>query len=171
MKTQSYFLPTVDVELSEVWSKNAHGDEVVDKVRSAMLVVKQNLFNGFLDTNQRVQELKKASKLNKKLDSVKRNLKEKLTISYNNFESLAQEKTHLQQYVDASSKTLKDYTSEYDLGRRSLLDMLSIHQEYNTALTTNATAKYDMTQAYYQILAYEGTLLDKLGLTLKLNAN
>jgi adhesin transport system outer membrane protein len=161
---KSKYVPSVDVELSEVWSKNAHGTEVVDKTRSAMVVVKQNLFNGFADKNQRVKELKKVKLLNEKLTQTKRDLIEKLSISYNNFLSLNEEKRYLNSYIDASKKTMDDYNNEYDLGRRSLLDILSINQEYNTALNSAVKAKYDSINAYYEILTYEGSLLEKMDL-------
>lgn len=171
-RAESPFYPRIDVKLESYWNKNIHGvardaptpsayEE--DSGYNALLYVKYNIFNGFAD--KATKEAAQHRLLNKKstLADAKRYIQAYTEIAWQTFESTKEQLIHLDNTVEASSQTVSDYFKEHELGRRSIIDLLNIELEYNSARNRKATAEYDRLIAYYQILAYTGNILNEMG--------
>lgn len=66
---------------------------------------------------------------------------------------------HLNAYKDFSLKTLTLYSKEYDLGRRSLLDLLSAQNDFIGSKAQIINTEYSRLYAKYRILDALGTLV------------
>src|SRR6202000_137054 len=68
----------------------------------------------------------------------------------------------LTRQLDADRKAIAAYRKEYELGQRSLIDLLNAENQYVTAAVSLTSARGVIVFADYQLLAATGTLLDYL---------
>jgi adhesin transport system outer membrane protein len=65
----------------------------------------------------------------------------------------------LQRQVESDRKVISAYTKEYELGQRSLIDLLNAHNQYFTGLVGFESARGVGVYGDYQLLAFIGKLL------------
>jgi len=159
-QTQKDFYPKIDLELAQSYNdadKLNRFNQPDDRF-SARLVLSYNLFRGGADKAAAQREI---SKINQEIE-IKRDLKrqviEGLDLSWNAYEMIAQQLIDLKDYSRFSEKTLELYKEEYDLGRRSLLDLLSAQNDVINSRSQIIIAEYDHLLAKYRILDAMGLL-------------
>ena len=154
------YYPTIDLEVSQTYNdvetRNAF-DNPDDRFK-ARIVMNYNLFNGGAD-QATVQ--KDISKINQEIE-IKRDLKrqviEGLDLSWSAYKMVGLQLKDLREYSKFSEKTLELYKEEYDLGRRSLLDLLSSQNDVINSRSQIITAEYEQMFAKYRILDAMGLL-------------
>jgi outer membrane protein, adhesin transport system len=160
-QNQKDFYPTLDLEISQNFNDNDNAlnafDNPDDRFR-ARLVLNYNLFRGGADS---AMYQKNISKINQEIE-IKRDLKrqviEGLDLSWNAYEMIGLQLEDLREYRGYSEKTLELFKAEYDLGRRSLLDLLSAQNDVINARSQIITAEYDQLFAKFRILDAMGLL-------------
>ena len=159
-QTQKDFYPKLDLELAQNYNDadDRNSFNQPDDRFSARLVLSYNLFRGGADNAAAQREI---SKINQEID-IKRDLKrqviEGLDLSWNAYEMIAMQLKDLKDYSRFSEKTLELYKEEYDLGRRSLLDLLSAQNDVINSRSQIIIAEYDHLLAKYRILDAMGLL-------------
>ena len=160
--TRSAFLPEVDVELSRSYSEDAgayNGEE--DQTR-AMATVSFNLFNGFADKAAYEKGSISLRQERLRLEELRREVKEALHLAWSSYVKLSEQLKHLENYKEYSLKTLTLYSKEYDLGRRSLLDLLAAQSDYIGAKSQIINTEYDILLARYRVLDAMGVTVVSL---------
>ncbi|MGE3613554.1 MAG: TolC family protein, partial [Sulfurimonas sp.] len=79
--------------------------------------------------------------------------------SWTSHEKLGEQLKYLNEYKKFSLQTLTLYSKEYDLGRRSLLDLLSAQNDFIGAKAQIITSEYSLLFSKYRILDAMGTLV------------
>jgi len=155
------FYPKIDLEVSQFFNdqnKAFTGFDVPDDRFRARLVLNYNIFRGGSDS---ATAQKNISKINQEIE-IKRDLKrqviEGLDLSWNSYTMTALQLKDLREYKSFSEKTLELYKSEYDLGRRSLLDLLTAQNDVINSRSQIITAEYAYLSAKYRILDALGLL-------------
>ena len=168
------YYPTVDLEVSQTYndqSENPTGFEQPDDRFKARIVMNYNIFRGGADSAKVQQDV---SKINQEIEykrELKRQVIEGLDLSWNSYKMIAIQLIDLKEYSAFSEKTLELYKEEYDLGRRSLLDLLSAQNDVINSRSQIITAEYDQLFAKYRVLDAMGLLpLAILGDTKELTA-
>jgi adhesin transport system outer membrane protein len=154
------YYPKIDLEVSQTYNdveqRNAF-DSPDDRFK-ARIVLNYNIFNGGADSATVQKDI---SKINQEID-IKRDLKrqviEGLDLSWNAYTMIGTQLKDLREYSKFSEKTLELYKEEYDLGRRSLLDLLSAQNDVINSRSQIITAEYDRLFAQYRILDAMGLL-------------
>lgn len=157
-KRAAYY-PKIDIELSQTMNSNLSGIPGEDDRFRAMAFLSYNLFNGFSDKSA-IQ--KSVSQIHQEVESkndLRRQVIEGLNLSWAANEKLGDQLEHLKNYKKFSLKTLTLYAKEYDLGRRSLLDLLSAQNDFIGAKQQIINTEYSMLFAKYRILDAMGTLV------------
>jgi adhesin transport system outer membrane protein len=67
------------------------------------------------------------------------------------------------QHVDSSVRSRDAYQQQFNLGQRTLLDLLDSENEVFAARTSYVNAEFDQLFAMYRILNSMGLLLESLG--------
>ena len=159
---KSPFYPSLDIEISQSMNKNLSGTEGEYNTFSAMAYLTYNFFNGFADE----AELQKSiSSIHQEVESkniLRREVIEGLKLAWAANEKLGAQLEHLKDYKKFSQKTLTLYAKEYDLGRRSLLDLLSAQNDYIGSKSQIINTEYSMLYAKYRILDALGTLVQSI---------
>jgi adhesin transport system outer membrane protein len=83
---------------------------------------------------------------------------ERLNYSWAAKKRIAEQLNYLKQHRDFTKKTLEAYNEEFRLGRRTLLDVLDVENEYYTSRKAYVTALYDEQLAEYRVIENVGNL-------------
>lgn len=130
----------------------------------AELVVSWNLFNGGSDRAREKQTIEKKSLAFDLREKACRDTRQTLLIAYNDVVRLKEQSTHYARQVALLEKTRDAYRDQFNVGQRTLLDLLDTENELLTARRSNVNADTDLTLAYLRTYAGMGTLLEYLGL-------
>lgn len=159
---KSPFYPSLDLEVSQNMNKNLSGIEgKYDNLR-AMVYLRYNLFNGFADKAELQKSISSIHQEVETKNRLRREVIEGLNLSWAANEKLNTQLEHLNEYKKFSLKTLTLYSKEYDLGRRSLLDLLSAQNDFIAAKAQIINTEYSMLFAKYRILDAMGTLVSRV---------
>jgi len=156
---KSVYFPKVDIEISQNMNKNLAGVIGDDNRLRAMAYLKYNLFNGFSDKANIQKSISRVHQEVESKNDLRRQVLEGLNLSWAANEKLGDKLEHLNEYKKFALKTLTLYSKEYDLGRRSLLDLLSAQNDYIAAKQQIIDTEYSMLFAKYRILDAMGTLV------------
>ncbi len=156
------YYPTVDFELSQNFNdanKLPNGFDQPDDRFRARILLNYNLFRGGAD---RAETQKQISKIHQEVETkrtLKRQVIEGLNLSWNAYEMIGAQLYDLRDYKMYSEQTLALYKEEYDLGQRSLLDLLQSQSDVINARMQLVNAEYDLKFAKYRILDAMGLLI------------
>lgn len=158
-RSKAPFYPQIDIEVSQTMNKNLSGVEGKDDRFRAMAFLKYNFFNGFSDQAELQKSVSEVHREIETKNSLRREVIEGLNLSWAANEKLGDQLDHLRAYEKFALKTLTLYAKEYDLGRRSLLDLLSAQNDFIGAKSQIINTEYSMLYAKYRILDAMGTLV------------
>jgi len=158
-ESKSKYYPKLDLELSGNYNDNFSEFQGEDDRVQGMVVLSYNLFNGGADEASRRNKLSQLSQEVEVTNDLKRQVTEGTDLSWSAYELALDQMPFLKDYKAQSAETLKLYSKEYDLGERSLLDLLSAENDLKRAKDESATAKYSLLLSKYRIL-------DAMGLTM-----
>ncbi len=131
---------------------------------TAEFVLTWNLFNGGGD-KARVQEAANQVNYAKDLrDKTCRDVRQTLSIAYNDTKKLTDQLGFLDQHQLSIEKARDAYRQQFDIGQRSLLDLLDTENELFQAKRAFANAEADLFLAYARTHAGMGRLHATLGL-------
>ena len=155
------FYPKIDLEVSQTFNdqdKANTGFNSPDDRFRVQLVLNYNLFKGGADSANAQKLISQLSQEVEKKRDLKRQVIEGLDLSWNSYEMIQEQLKDLRAYKKFSEETLELYKEEYDLGRRSLLDLLSSQNDTINARSQIITAEYALLSAKYRILDAMGLL-------------
>lgn len=132
---------------------------------TAEVVLSWNLFDGGSD-RARVQQAADLLNLAKdQRDKACRDIRQTLSIAFNDTRKLTEQLTYLDQHQLSIEKARDAYRQQFDIGQRSLLDLLDTENELFQAKRAFTNSEYDLLLAYARTHAGMGTLYSALGLT------
>ena len=122
------------------------------------------LFDGGIN-RAKVQEMtRRASEARFLLSQRQREAEEDVRTAWNRWDTEKKRLVDLERQGQVSDALLVSYREQFNVGRRSLLDVLdSQNTRYNTQIRSE-TARFSEIFAQYQILAADNKLLDTLGI-------
>jgi len=137
-----------------------HGQEGVIELRGTY-----NIFRGGSDLaaeRAAVQRMNQADDLRLKACV---DLRQIASIAFNDVSNLGEKLDTLRAHKTAAASVVTAYRDQFDIGRRSLLDVLDSENEAFQAERALVQGEYDLAVARYRTLATMGTLLPALGVS------
>lgn len=156
------FLPKVELRASQNNGNNVSGIQGREFDRVIELVATYNLFNGGSDSAAKSQFRERLSFARDNRDKICRNLRQDLSVAYNDIKQLTEKLSYLNQHQLSISKAREAYKAQFDIGQRTLLDLLDTENEYFQAKRNYTTAKHDLAIARAKTLHNTGSLLTEL---------
>ncbi|MGH8119295.1 MAG: TolC family protein, partial [Gammaproteobacteria bacterium] len=95
---------------------------------------------------------------------------ESMRLAWASYETVSSQLEFFSQHRDAAIKTHEAYQQQFNIGQRTLLDLLDSANEMFTAKSDYSNAHYDQMIAMYRILAAIGTLNSHLQVALPAEA-
>jgi len=165
------YYPWVDLELKQSYFDNDadsfSGSALRDEVdqTTIMVVASWNLYNGGADDALVEKSAARMFEESDRMLNDKRLVSERLRLSWAAKERIAEQLIYLKQHRDFSKKTHETYNEEFSLGRRTLLDVLDVKNEYFLSRKAYITAQYDQTLAKYRVIENVGNLPSMVSFT------
>ena len=164
--TDSSYFPTLDIEIDQSWRNNADGQLGTHEDTTAMLRLRYNLFRGGSDKARSRESAYRTEESRAQRDRMLRNVEETLRLAWSAHEFIGEQKQYLRKHEDSSKKTVKAYREQFNIGKRTLLDLLDSENELYQASRSLTTAIYQEAFSRYRIVAATGELLEKLEIIL-----
>lgn len=133
------------------------GNESVVEVR-----LNYNLYNGGSHRAAERAALSRIYEAGDIRDTECLNLRQDVQIAHNDVFNILRKLDTLENHRESSLETVSAYRQQYNIGRRSLLDVLDSENESFQASRAYTHARYDMLVAEFRTLHGMGTLLDVL---------
>ena len=135
------------------------GDRVNNVVEA---VVTYNLFNGFSDVYRNRQFAERKNTALDQREKACRDMRQTLSIAYNDTGRLTDQLSFINIQVSLVEKTRDAYRDQFNIGQRSLLDLLDTQNELFNAQRAQVNADADINLAYLRSYASMGVLLEHL---------
>ncbi|MCF8149307.1 MAG: TolC family outer membrane protein [Sulfuritalea sp.] len=161
---RSAFLPKLDLRMRSENSGNYQGAGGGRENNVAEIVLSYNLFNGGADTARKQVFAERKNLALDLRDKSCRDIRQTLSIAYNDVLRLRAQLTNLGLQVSSIEKTREAYKAQFNIGQRSLLDLLDTENELLNARRTEVNADVDLALAYLRTQAGIGRLLEFLDL-------
>lgn len=158
------YSPKLDFRARTDQTRNYLGDSGQRDYKVAELVVSWNLFNGGSDRAREKQTIEKKNLAFDMREKACRDTRQTLLIAYNDALRLKEQSAHHARQVSMLEKTRDAYRDQFNVGQRTLLDLLDTENELLSARRSAVNADSDLTLAYLRTYAGMGTLLQHLGL-------
>lgn len=162
---KSVYQPRVDLRLRQDHSTNLSGYAGPSNTRAAEVVMNWNLFNGMSDKQQVRQYAELLNEARDVRDKTCRDVRQTTTIAYNDTRKLSEQIGYLEQHRLSIEKARDAYRKQFDIGQRSLLDLLDTENELFQAKRAYANAEFDLKVATVRTLSGAGVLLSSLGIS------
>jgi adhesin transport system outer membrane protein len=159
------YAPRIDFRLRRDQGRNVDGLPGNTNANVAEVVLNWNLFNGFSDRARERQFAEQANVARDTRDKTCRDLRQTTLIAYNDVVKLREQLDYLLLHESSLTKALVAYRLQFQIGQRSLLDLLDTENERYQARRAVVNARADLIIAYMRLHAGIGTLLQALDLS------
>lgn len=161
---ESLLQPRVEFRARTGRGHNFNGLEGRRGDSGAEVVLNWNLFDGGADRARVRQQSALLSQAGDLRDKACRDTTQVAAIAYNDMGRLREQIALLQANTDAIERARQAYRQQFDIGQRSLLDLLNAENEAYTAQRALANAQFDRALATARTHAAMGQLTQQLGL-------
>ena len=159
---RSSFLPKVHAELSTSYEDQVESLETYEHNNQAMLRMRWNLFNGGSDIAARKAASARKMQVASQRDDQRDIVIEETRITWAELESARKQVVSFGDSANFNQKTLDSYMKQFNVGQRTLLDVLDARNEYFQSSGLLATARANEVIAVGRLLALSGKLTDSL---------
>ncbi|MDD5052919.1 MAG: TolC family outer membrane protein [Sulfuricurvum sp.] len=156
------YYPKIDAFARQSWGNNLGGLEGQDDRTKLGISLSYNLYRGGADESQIQKNLSRIYQENENKRETVRKLDEQGELSWSAKTYLSEQLAQLKRYEETSAKTLELYQKEYDLGRRTLLDLLVAQNDNVAAQSQIVRAENDLLFAHYRILDAMGSMVENV---------
>jgi outer membrane protein, adhesin transport system len=157
------FSPRLDLQARKNLGSSSDGRDSTNAADVLELTMNFNLFNGFSDQNVVRQTAQKLNGAHDARDKSCVDTRQIVVIAYNDIKQLQEQIIYRNQHKAAIENAREAYRKQFDIGQRTLLDLLDTENEYFQTKRSLATAEYDLQTAYVRTYAGQGELLNKIG--------
>ncbi len=128
------------------------------------LELRFNLYNGGRDRASIRRALQEVNVAKDQRDQACINIRQSVQVAFNDTRKVAEQLPILNQHRLASDRVSTAYKQQFDIGQRSLLDVLDTENEFFQASRAWVNARYDLNVANARTLASMGRLIEALNL-------
>lgn len=165
-QTKSTFYPQFHVEVERDLNDDIDGVEGQEDDLKIMLRMRYNLFNGHSDLARKQQFAHLVEKAKEIRNNTNRQVTQETRLAWVAYEAVRDQIPMLEDYVSDSQHTKDAYIKQFDLGRRTLLDILNTENEMIEARRLLASSKLDLLFNEYRLFHAMGGLLPRVGMGL-----
>lgn len=164
--TKALFLPRFDIELEGTEANDINGVDGRDTDLQALLVMRYNLYNGGSDSARQRSAVFERSRVQSVLDQVRRLVAEEMKFSWNDMVTSRKRVDTLESVLASNIQVRDAYLEQFELGQRSLLDLLDSENELFIARNNLVNERYVALFNSYRVLTSMGKLLPSINVTI-----
>ena len=155
---KSAYLPRVDFRLRQSYDRNQSGFLGNYNDTSAQIVLNYNLYRGGADQARELQAARAVAQAMDLQEKACRDTRQTVMIAFNDVKKIDEQLGYLDQHRLSTEKSREAYRQQFDIGQRTLLDLLDTQNEYFEASRSYANARYDFNIAEARTMAGLGGL-------------
>lgn len=160
--TESVMLPTVDLEMQTRSTNNLDGSDTFLQDHRAMLALNWNLFNGGIDTHDILAAKARISEADANLKDTSDDIIRQAATAWSEHETSLNAIDKHMEALQYSMESRDMYMMQFNVGQRSLLDVLdSINEVFSNSVLLE-TSQSNLTFSLYKFFALEGNLINSL---------
>ncbi len=159
------FQPRVEARIRGGVGHNYDGQPLQRRDATAEVVLNWNIFNGGTDSARERQYAHLLNEAENIRDKACNDVRQTVAIAFNDVRKLNEQLGYLDRNVVSIGKARDAYRQQFDIGQRSLLDLLNSENELYTARRAYVMAEEDLAIAVVRTYAGMGQLVQGLGLT------
>lgn len=129
------------------------------------LALTYNLYNGGSDRAAIRSALEQVNEARELRNDACIDVRQTAQIAYNDHRRLLEQRASLQQHKDSIDNVRKAYAEQFEIGQRTLLDMLDAENEYFEASRALVNARHDTMISRARTLSSMGILLEAMGIS------
>ena len=160
--TTGAFLPNASLELRHLRGADSITYSGYRTEESAKVVLSWDIFRGFQDSWKRVETAERMIESTQREARLQRDAFESIDKAWNARTITNDRIAALSRELDAARKVVNAYTKEYELGQRTLIDLLNAENSLFNTYVSLISARGVAVFADYQLLAAMGKLLEYL---------
>ena len=160
---ESKYLPRLDLQARKNLGTSNDGRNSTSAADVLELTMNFNLFNGFADQSAVSQTIEKLNTANDVRDKACIDTRQLVTIAYNDITQLKEQLGYRYAHQQSIENAREAYRKQFDIGQRTLLDLLDTENEYFQAKRAFTNTDYDYQTAYARLYGSQGELLNKIG--------
>lgn len=165
VSSKGNFLPEIALQGQATVGDDVGGIEGRNNAYSGKLVFRWNLYTGGRDTARSMEYSERLTEASIRVDRIRRELKEGIERSWASVSSTSLRIKALQQQLAANRQVVDGYRQEYDIGQRTLLDVLNAENALFNSEIELISARSIYAFSTYQLRATSGDLLAYLDVT------
>ncbi len=160
---ESAYMPTIDLEAEQNWhDQTEQSDDKTDELK-VMVQLRYNLFNGWKDEARNAEAAYLISEARSVRNHTHRQVVESIQLSWRSYKASMTRLPYLQQRAEYAKATAESYNKQWEIGKRTLLDVLNTEAERISADQEQLNTEYDILYAQYRVLSSTGQLVNGLG--------
>jgi adhesin transport system outer membrane protein len=160
---EARYMPRLDLQARKNLGTSSDGQNSNAAADVLELTMNFNLFNGFSDRNLIKQTAEKLNSSRDLRDKACVDTRQVVSIAYNDINQLQVQRSYREKHTVSIENAREAYRKQFDIGQRTLLDLLDTENEYFQSKRSLANTQYDMQIAYARVYAGQGELLKKVG--------
>lgn len=164
-EVQSGFMPQVFLEGRARTGNDIDGNADRTTDLQARVVMRMNVFNGGATSAAVQEQIRRAGEERFRMHQSFREVEEAVRLSWDRRRFQSQLLSELDSQLSFSDRIVVSYEEQFQVGRRSLLDVLDAYNTRYNVRVVNESARYAIRFAEYRLLAAMGRLVDSLSLT------
>jgi len=160
---EARYMPRLDLQARKNLGTSSDGRYSNSAADLLELTMNFNLFNGFSDKNSINTAAQKLNGAHDQRDKACIDTRQLVTVAYNDVKQLTEQRIYRTQHTTSIENAREAYRKQYDIGQRTLLDLLDAENEYFQAKRSLTNTDYDLQLAHARTYAGQGELLNKIG--------
>ncbi|MDP3743687.1 MAG: TolC family protein [Methylotenera sp.] len=161
--SESRYMPKLDLQARKNLGTSSDGQYSSSAADVLELKLNFNLFNGFTDQNSIKQTAQKLNSAEDMRDKACVDTRQIVVIAYNDIAQLKEQYIYRTQHKVSIENAREAYRKQFDIGQRTLLDLLDTENEYFQAKRSMTNTEFDLQTAFARTYAGQGALLNKIG--------
>ena len=157
--SKAAFYPEFDLQLQGRQNEDLGGQDGIDKTASAQVVMNWNIYRGGIDTALRRELIYRHAQTKESRVEAARTLENDVRQTWAAMVSAGERANEFAAQAVANEKVVAAYKDQFELDRRTLLDVLDSQNELFVSRSNAVNAEYLEMLAVYRLLALQGQLL------------
>lgn len=153
------YYPSLDFELKATYNNDVNGDKGDTTQLAALLKLSYEFFDGGVRKGEKGKRFHFLLKEYQRAYTERRNVNQAVRLAWNIDQAEKVKQEFLKEHLSLSAETLSNFKDEYYLGRRTLLDLLNMENEFHSAKIANSESQYTNLIAYYRIASATGVMV------------
>ncbi len=158
-QTKSTFYPQLDLELNGTAGHDLNGVDGREVGAHALLVANWNLYRGGADTARAREFIHRHQQTKESRANAAREVENDVRTTWASMVSAGERAKEFSAQADANTEVVKAYRDQFNLDRRTLLDVLDAQNELFVSRSNTINAEFLEMFAVYRLLALKGSLL------------